>query len=80
MSRELEIEREMFYKALHNAIFWQNRYVELCEIIEMFCLDAEANRTWVGLTDDEVRKICVSECGGYEQARTIEATLRSKNT
>ena len=42
MSRELEIEREMFLKALHNAIAWQNRYVELSEIIEMFCLDAEA--------------------------------------
>ena len=33
MSRELEIEREMFSKALHNAVY---------EIIEMFCLEAEA--------------------------------------
>jgi hypothetical protein len=35
-------DREMFLKALHNAIAWQNRYVELYELLEMFCLDAEA--------------------------------------
>lgn len=43
MSRELEIEREMFSKALHNAVYWQNLCVHLYEIIEMFCLDAEAH-------------------------------------
>jgi hypothetical protein len=42
MNWELEQERELFLKALHNAIAWQNRCVELWEIIEMFCLDAEA--------------------------------------
>jgi len=42
MSREIEIEREMFSRALHNAVYWQNRVVELMQIIEMFCLDAEA--------------------------------------
>lgn len=42
MSRELEIEREMFLKALHNAVYWQNLCVHLYEIIEMFCLEAEA--------------------------------------
>ena len=39
---ELEKERELFLKALHNAIAWQNRCVELYEILEMFCIDAEA--------------------------------------
>tara|TARA_R110000868_G_scaffold325586_1_gene586383 strand:+ start:3011 stop:3163 length:153 start_codon:yes stop_codon:yes gene_type:complete len=43
MSRELEIEREMFSKALHNAVYWQNLCVHLYEIIEMLCLDAEAH-------------------------------------
>jgi len=42
MNWELEQERELFLKALHNAIAWQNRCVELYEIIEMLCLDAEA--------------------------------------
>jgi len=37
-------------------------------------------RTWVGLTDEEVRKICVNEWGGYEQCRAIEAKLKEKNT
>jgi len=41
MIRELENERELFHRALLNAIAWQNRCVELEEIIEMFCLDAE---------------------------------------
>ena len=36
-------------------------------------------RTWVGLTDEEVRKICVNEWGGYEQCRAIEAKLKEKN-
>jgi hypothetical protein len=39
---ELEKERELFLKALHNSIAWQNRCVELYEILEMFCMDAEA--------------------------------------
>ena len=42
MTRETEEANELFTKALHNAIAWQNRCVELWEIIEMFCLDAEA--------------------------------------
>ena len=36
-------------------------------------------RTWVGLTDEEVRKICVNEWGGYEQCRAIEAKLKELN-
>jgi hypothetical protein len=35
-------DRELFLKALDNAIAWQNRCVELYEILELFCLDAEA--------------------------------------
>ncbi len=42
MTRETEEANELFTKALHNAVAWQNRCVELWEIIEMFCLDAEA--------------------------------------
>jgi hypothetical protein len=42
MNFELEQERELFVAALKNAIAWQNRCVELWEIIEMFCMDAEA--------------------------------------
>lgn len=34
-------DRELFLKALDNAIAWQNRCVELYEILELFCLDAE---------------------------------------
>ena len=37
-------------------------------------------RTWVGLTDEEVRQICVNEWGGYEKCRAIEAKLKEKNT
>jgi hypothetical protein len=37
-------------------------------------------RQWVGLTDEEVRKICVNEWGGYEQCRAIEAKLKEKNS
>lgn len=35
-------DRELFLKALDNAIAWQNRCVELYELLELFCLDAEA--------------------------------------
>ena len=34
-------ERELFLKALTNAVYWQNLSVHLYEIIEMLCLDAE---------------------------------------
>lgn len=33
---------ELFDRALNNAVFWQNRCCDLEEIIDMFCLDAEA--------------------------------------
>ena len=39
---QLEQERELFQKALSNAIAWQNLCVHLYEVIEMFCLEAEA--------------------------------------
>lgn len=33
---------ELFLKALHNAVAWQNRCVELYEILELVCLESEA--------------------------------------
>jgi len=42
MNWELEKERALFEAALKNAIAWQNRCVELWEIIVTFWLDAEA--------------------------------------
>jgi hypothetical protein len=44
------------------------------------CPDEPPQRTWVDLTDEEVRKICVNEWGGYEQCRAIEARLKELNT
>lgn len=32
---------ELFTKALHNALYWQNRCCDLEEVIELFCMDAE---------------------------------------
>jgi hypothetical protein len=55
MNWELEQERALFEAALKNAIAWQNRCVELWEIIEMFCLDAEAiqkEKPWPTTTKD----------------------------
>ena len=42
MNWELDQERVLFQTALRNAIAWQNRCVELYEILELLCLDAEA--------------------------------------
>jgi len=33
--------KELFERALHNAIYWQNRCCDYAEIIELICLDAE---------------------------------------
>lgn len=41
MTSLLEEERDLFHRALTNACYWQNRCVDLHEIIELFCLDAE---------------------------------------
>ena len=41
MTREYEEVLDWGRKAMHNAVAWQNRCVELSEIIEYFCLDAE---------------------------------------
>ena len=32
----------LFHRAIHNAIYWQNRCCDQQEIIELFCADAEA--------------------------------------
>ena len=41
MNHETEQANELFLKALHNAVYWQNLCVHLYEVIEMFCLDAD---------------------------------------
>jgi len=53
--------------------------------IVSFLYTAPQQRQWAGLTDEEVREICVNEWGinewgGYEQCRAIEAKLKEKNT
>ena len=53
-------------------------YEEYLEALDSLCQPPQ--RTWVGLTDEEVREICVNEWGGYEQCRAIEAKLKEKNT
>jgi hypothetical protein len=60
---------------------------EFCpkEVILQAADELEKQRTWVGLTDDEIVLI-VAECAASHQhtdihfARAIEAKLRSKNT
>jgi hypothetical protein len=41
MNHEFKDVLDWGKKAMHNAVAWQNRCVELYEIIEYFCLDAE---------------------------------------
>jgi hypothetical protein len=52
-----------------------SRFTQLGQVLPLY-----PQRTWVGLMDEEIRKTCVDIHGGYEQARAIEAKLRSKNT
>ncbi len=33
-------QREFAERALNSAVYWQNRYCDLQEIIELFCMDA----------------------------------------
>jgi uncharacterized cysteine cluster protein YcgN (CxxCxxCC family) len=33
--------RDFSDRALNSAVYWQNRYCDLLEIIELFCMDAE---------------------------------------
>ena len=40
-ARLLAEEQDLFQRALNNACYWQNKCVDLEEIIELFCLDAE---------------------------------------
>lgn len=55
------------------------------EIIEMFCLDAEeaikhSQRTWVGLTDEEVKEICLANRPYVsDMVVVLEARLKEKN-
>ena len=52
----------------------------LCLFPVLFILSKALDRKeWVGLTDEEVREICVNQWGGYEQCRAIEAKLKEKN-
>ena len=37
-------QREFADRALNSALYWQNRYCDLLEIIELFCMDAEHER------------------------------------
>jgi hypothetical protein len=46
----------------------------------MECREALAQRTWVGLTDEEVKQLCLAVGTEPIEVRLIEAKLRSKNT
>jgi len=49
---------ELFDRALQNAIYWQNRCCDLEEIIELFCLDADA----VGVKECEKHALMNTLC------------------
>jgi len=42
-------------------------------------LERAPQRTWVDLTDEEIRKLCVTTYGGREFCLLVEAKLREKN-
>jgi hypothetical protein len=43
-----DLDRDFSDHALKSAVYWQNRYCDLLEIIEMFCMDAEEqHRPWM---------------------------------
>jgi len=71
MSFELEQERELFLKALHNAIAWQNRCVELWEIIELFCMDAEAA---IKRLNEEIVKLTAYKSADRRKSQSDEVT------
>ena len=50
------------------------------EVILQAADELEKQRTWVGLTDEEIDQICGDVGYGYiDVAKAIEAKLRSKN-
>jgi len=46
----------------------------------MECRDALAQRTWVGLTDEEMQSIAFESADALSAVFVAEAKLRSKNT
>ena len=58
--------------------WWEERFGKPPEIE---CPDCKTQRTWVGLTDEELE--IINDCGdtdSYKFARAIEAKLKEKNT
>jgi hypothetical protein len=85
MTWKLEQAQAYFQAALHNAVFWQNKCVDLYEIIELFCLDAQATpqqRPWAGLTKDQFLEAArLAENGNYLVAfNRIQQWLKEGNT
>jgi len=44
------------------------------------CPDETPKRTWVGLTDEEVKQLCLAAGTEPIEVRLIEAKLKEKNT
>jgi hypothetical protein len=50
------------------------------EVLELPNFTESPQRTWVGLTDEEVRQMCGSVPSMKEAVREAEAKLKEKNT
>ena len=51
-------------RATNNALYWHNRCLELEEIIELFCMDAEVNQFW---PDWDITKVLHERIAELEQ-------------
>ena len=55
------------------------RYCNPQEYIDNLIESLEEQRTWVGLTDDEIKNACNQHTNWFAIALDLEAKLRSKN-
>jgi len=56
------------------------RYCNAQEYIDKLIEALEEQRTWVGLTDEEVENLCLAVGTEAIEVRLIEAKLKEKNT
>jgi len=72
------IDYDQFSRALNNAIFWQNRCCDLEEIIELFCLDAEAPNDALEKAERSAKHFHDLFHFRNEEAANIIAVLKAK--
>jgi hypothetical protein len=79
ITEQLLIVRDNLFRGISKSM-QKLQAKSINEVLELPNFTQSPQRTWVGLTDDEVKNLCLAVGTEPIEVRLIEAKLKDKNT